>query len=1811
MPNSLSTITADQLRLNKIKDASAENSARVAKNAAIQAASFSKTAQDASSISVTARDNAEISAAAAAASVAGFSTQLAEANSVAQSAVAAAATASAQVASINNNVSLAQSSAATAVAAANSSTANLNTTTNQAAAATAAAATSTTNLTAAQAAANTATQQATIATTQASNSGASAAASAGSSTTANAQAIIATTQANNAAISAAAAALQAGIAQTQAAYAGSNALVISNWINANAPAESLTSLIMSAHYGPITASYLYDTSKDTDGSQWRKRCAEKSWYTEALGGTTWLGQSANETTIRASSKITTGPVNLLTQSQTYSHADWVKTTTGTSSAPVLGSLQIAPDGTTTAQRITFNCTGTTIGDQSIIDHSSMNIISGQVHTQAIWVKGTPGQIIAFRSVAGVAYGTLTFDGTWQLFVRNETSTITTGSFSFGLRGTIGSTTGSVTVDVWTSGLFQGTYSAAQILANGGIPVTSTVPAAYVPATYTSGALQAIFQNTTDGKFYRLNPLAGTTEVIRGISAEFPVQALLVAEAGRLIIYDASAVGCPMWMVFNGNIINSALGFDQTTGSTGTNSAVAAINGIIYLTQNVSNNGCGLRKIDFITDIVDRISDSLRLGTWRFNGGIGRRQSALGGYLYSTLSIANLYANCVAVGVLSSAATDQNTGLPKPTVAIGTDGGITILKDDDTVVNSADTNKVESVSIKADYLYVSRQYGVDAHSRFVNLSGISNSFVLTSIPIYVGNPSNISAGADITTVAATNSGLVAATSFSGAAYFKPNLSAPNKSLLANITKDFNTGLQLGDYRRTYLSDIIAETINSTPLITGDNSTFTGGLGSWINSTTFPSTAAVTSGEMIITPSGNFGSQLLAIPTIIGKTYLVTAAIRRVSGTAGSVYISLAGTSSGASDAKVINSTTSSTAVTISGQFTAFSTTSYLACRVSNAADIGGFDNITCQAIETDRSIKNKPLNIIGTLNKAPVATGANLVAYSGFSSSNYLQAPYSNEVDFAGDFTVYGWARSDGVVASTQSLFSLYGTNNRGIRIGRATSGGVTYPLTPYVSLNGSNNSWGTFGSTAGMTPLTLGTWNLITVSRYGNEIDVYVNDKLNISVTANLGDLSTLDGMLTLGTGFDLTTHEMSQALWRVSGTAITAAQVASIYNAEKQMFQPGALCNLDGNSNFSRSISYDTDTDTWHLATDWGRSSFRNLVRVGSEATVVGSISTLTSGQGTIFTGGSTQGNINQPAFNLRDEIRRHAKTSGGISSNQNITLSGDATGNGTTAITVALANSGVTAGTYNNSATSVTPYVVDAKGRITGTGTPVTITPAWSNVSGKPTTIAGLGVTDNLVYAGANSNITSLTGLTTALSTTQGGTGVSSTPTNGQILIGNGTGYTLASLTAGANITITPSAGGITIASTGGGGGTATYTKQEVIPSAGQTVFTVSGGYTPGILDVILNGVTMGSADITATNGTTVTFATPRKISDVVTFRIWSSITTLPTTGTGNIVLATSPTIVSPIISQIVNTGTLSLPTSTDTLVGRTTTDTLTNKTLTAPVINGFSGTGNASIIGTLSGLTGLTIASGGYTVTGNSTLTGTLSGLTGITVASGGINVTGNSVIAGTLSGISSLSVNGAGTFGTAITVGSGTGIVNIIANGINSGASGGASIIAQNSGSSIIAIGNYSALVGGTYDTTSTLWANGIFKLFNGATNLTLDTSGNLNTTGTIYGTEVTLTDAATISWDSTKNVAKVTIAGNRTMAAPTNLKPGAFYALNINQDATGGRTIAWNAVFKFIGGTAPTLSIGANAKDFIVFRSDGTNLYEQGRALGDA
>lgn len=91
------------------------------------------------------------------------------------------------------------------------------------------------------------------------------------------------------------------------------------------------------------------------------------------------------------------------------------------------------------------------------------------------------------------------------------------------------------------------------------------------------------------------------------------------------------------------------------------------------------------------------------------------------------------------------------------------------------------------------------------------------------------------------------------------------------------------------------------------------------------------------------------------------------------------------------------------------------------------------------------------------------------------------------------------------------------------------------------------------------------------------------------------------------------------------------------------------------------------------------------------------------------------------------------------------------------------------------------------------------------------------------------------------------------------------------------------------------------------------------------------------------------------------------------------------------------------------------------------------------------------------------------------------------------------------------------------------------------------------------------------------------------------------TIVPLTDGATITPNCEDgNVFRVVLGGNRTMAAPSNPRSGQTIVIHVLQGAVGGRTLAWNAIYRFAGSTDPTLSTAANARDVFAFNYDSVD-----------
>ena len=104
------------------------------------------------------------------------------------------------------------------------------------------------------------------------------------------------------------------------------------------------------------------------------------------------------------------------------------------------------------------------------------------------------------------------------------------------------------------------------------------------------------------------------------------------------------------------------------------------------------------------------------------------------------------------------------------------------------------------------------------------------------------------------------------------------------------------------------------------------------------------------------------------------------------------------------------------------------------------------------------------------------------------------------------------------------------------------------------------------------------------------------------------------------------------------------------------------------------------------------------------------------------------------------------------------------------------------------------------------------------------------------------------------------------------------------------------------------------------------------------------------------------------------------------------------------------------------------------------------------------------------------------------------------------------------------------------------------------------------------------------------------------SGGVALTGGAAANITALSDGATITIDmATACHHSVTLGGNRTFAAPSNQVVGQSGSIFITQDGTGSRTASFNAAFKFVGGTAPTLTTGAGLTDRIDYIIKSSNV----------
>jgi trimeric autotransporter adhesin len=688
---------------------------------------------------------------------------------------------------------------------------------------------------------------------------------------------------------------------------------------------------------------------------------------------------------------------------------------------------------------------------------------------------------------------------------------------------------------------------------------------------------------------------------RGSRKEFPAVAVIVIETLKITIYDGDDPSLPMWMVFAVSGSTSNLTWLGRTNIVF--SSVTMRDGILAFGSNGDGDSRGLHLAYFVSDRLAKIGNNYAYNSGFADGfGLVDRNSGSTAVRGTANAIVNSTVNDVAMTVLPNAPIDAATGLPVPTIAVATNGGVSVIKDNGTVVDitSSSGSYTYSFNVAFDGLNLVMQLGaavpqypgsyiyvfdgIPASDTVITLNTKTGSTVsprafysYNSNSLYYDLPlagSNALYGSPDLYANNVFNGLN-----NGIVYLDENPTTPTEGMVAYTTSTYNTGWMVGDTKLATLSDTDDTNVTGSQLVTnGDfatDSDWTKGAG-W----------AISGGEATFTPT-NTNSSISQVATglVVGKTYTYSLTVT----TSATTAIRYGGSSVTAVTVNPFSGTQ-----TLTQTFVAAATSTTLGLNALNGDTTLTLDNISLRIAEEDRSVNDKGLQVFGTITKDPVASGADLVAYSGFAATSYLEQPYNSGLDFGtGDFCIMGWAKqSSGFAPFIRGvgLDPLNGFDRTGasLHFFCGSTGNVTVYFNGSAVLGSPNFS------------INSSKWTLMVCSRKSGVVSMYIDGRKTGSTT-NTTDLTDVGAVTRIG----YTT--IASALWRVSATAPTDEQVAKIYNDEKFLFQENVQATLYGSYDSVTALAYDDDTELLHVGTSAGRSVFNGLHRVDNTTGAVG----------------------------------------------------------------------------------------------------------------------------------------------------------------------------------------------------------------------------------------------------------------------------------------------------------------------------------------------------------------------------------------------------------------------------------------------------------------------------------------------------------------------------------------------------------------------------------------------------------------------------
>ena len=402
----------------------------------------------------------------------------------------------------------------------------------------------------------------------------------------------------------------------------------------------------------------------------------------------------------------------------------------------------------------------------------------------------------------------------------------------------------------------------------------------------------------------------------------------------------------------------------------------------------------------------------------------------------------------------------------------------------------------------------------------------------------------------------------------------NLQSKLNGMTAYIRTDCNTGWMHGDIKGAWLSDTSTASVTGTELNQYGDFSSTTGWGSRSASWTISGgVASVSSGagyQFLGSTSGTLTN---------GRKYAITVNVTAF--TAGRLEFSQTNSSNIPFN---VGSTGIKTLILTYTGSTGYGLGIY---GYGDASYSFTIDDLHVRELsEPDRSVNNKGLAVYGTITKTAVATGANLVGYSGFSGSNYLLQPQNTALDFGtGDFSIMFW----GIMVPLNGSYIAFQINHVAGNTNLFMDG-----LGLAITIGGNNKLYQNTSSN------NIG-WSHQTIVRRSGILYYYSNARLITSNTSTESLVTNSSSTLKIGEGFN-----QYLALFRISASAPSPEQILKIYNDEKMLFQENSQATLYGASDAVTALAYDDTTKLLSVGTSSGRSDFQGLRRINNTTTAV-----------------------------------------------------------------------------------------------------------------------------------------------------------------------------------------------------------------------------------------------------------------------------------------------------------------------------------------------------------------------------------------------------------------------------------------------------------------------------------------------------------------------------------------------------------------------------------------------------------------------------